>query len=655
MEGSNVLGWYYSGNNPMTDAPSSVMTVSNSDVFYVSPDVFTGKTGAWYINPGTPDAKVAFYVQKASLSLSLFHNETGKDISNKIAIENNNIAFRLNSNLDALFSRNSSGSTAGVDCYVETPDGAILTELIREGNSGDETTQLTGIQPKKTLFYLPYGNRETVWTINPDYYKEGTYKFYAICNVNSMKDNLGTRTGVTKSEIVTLFIKKETLTITADKETLVRNNDFTVTMEGNPKTDYIVWISGTNSYSNKSNCPPKFLPNQDNVIFLKQSELNAMYYETYKSVAQDVTYAANGVDNEWAVKAQTGNDGKITIGLTTDEDTMVAVYKIRAEKVATWPNQLDENLYDKVYVRIDDGKITLAASGDGSYFLGDEVTLSGTNTDTNEIYLFITGPNLPENGGVLTNPQQAINTISTENYTKETVKTDDTWEYKWDTSGLSLETGSYTIYAVSQMRNKSGLADVEYDTIDITIFGSTDESLLALKPGWNFISTPKRLDSFGGNNTAGKLFGDVDSGGHSALMYNGTNGGWDTVKADTVIEPLDALWIYSNSTGNKDIYLTYDSNPLQVPPSKYLSAGWNTLGYSSTEPATARDTLIDVSGKWTKAIGWNATIQNFEYTIINGGSGIYSDSRPMLPGKGYWIWMKEEGTIASLAINSEEV
>jgi hypothetical protein len=51
----------------------------------------------------------------------------------------------------------------------------------------------------------------------------------------------------------------------------------------------------------------------------------------------------------------------------------------------------------------------------------------------------------------------------------------------------------------------------------------------------------------------------------------------------------------------------------------------------------------------------DAAEQNFEDIIISGGSGIYSDSRPMLPGKGYWIWMKEEGTIASLAINSEEV
>jgi hypothetical protein len=588
----------------------------------------------------------------------LFNNETVKEISNIIAIENDNIAFRLNSNLDALFSRNSSGSTAGVDCYVETPDGATLTGLIREGNSGDETTQITGIQPDSTLFYLPSGNRETVWTLNLDNYRAGTYRIYAVCNVNGMKDNLGTVTGVTKSDIVTFsfFNYGDTpVSITADKETVIRSNYFTVTIEGDPKAQFVVWISGTNNYSNITNYPPKFLPDQDSIKFLTQAQANELFYKENVTIAQDVAYAADGTTNEWAITAKTGSLRKITIGLNTDENTKDAAYNIRVEKYVL-PTELSFKYYDTVEVKVEKG--TVYISPDIAYLiLGDSVEFSGYNTYTDNTYLFITGPGLPENGGVLSDPYSPVcphPITGNYNYTYP-VKTGDTWKYKWDTSGLSLETGSYTIYAVSEMRNKSGLADVEYDTIDITIFGSTEESLLTLKPGWNFISTPKRLDSSGGNNTAGKLFEDVDSGGHSALMYNGSNGGWDAVKADTIIKPLDALWIYSNSTENQDIYLTFDSNPLQAPPSKHLNSGWNTLGHSSVKSATARDTLIDVSDKWTKVIGWDAEGQNFEDTIISGGSGNYADSRPMLPGKGYWIWMKEEGTLASMAINSEEV
>ncbi|WP_157202203.1 hypothetical protein [Methanoplanus limicola] len=222
------------------------------------------------------------------------------------------------------------------------------------------------------------------------------------------------------------------------------------------------------------------------------------------------------------------------------------------------------------------------------------------------------------------------------------------------------EISNQTLIGLSQIDSSGNIASSGPFLLQRTVYPDLPDpqykyEKIILNNGWNFISTPKKLDPSGGNNTAGKLFGNVDSGGHSALMYNGSNGGWDAVKADTIIKPLDALWIYSNSTENQDIYLTFDSNPLQTPPSKHLSAGWNTLGYSSTKSATTRDTLIDVSEKWTKVIGWDAEEQNFEDTIISGGSGNYADSRSMLPGKGYWVWMKDEGTIASLAINSMEV
>ena len=52
--------------------------------------------------------------------------------------------------------------------------------------------------------------------------------------------------------------------------------------------------------------------------------------------------------------------------------------------------------------------MTVVAAGDQSYFLGQEVILSGTNSETDTVYLFITGPNLPANGGLLTDPRQAV-------------------------------------------------------------------------------------------------------------------------------------------------------------------------------------------------------------------------------------------------------
>ena len=370
---------------------------------------------------------------------------------------------------------------------------------------------------------------ETIWKLDPDMYKTGTYKVYAQCNVNGIKDNLGTVTGVTQSEIETLTVEKDTVEITSGKESVTKENDFTVTVAGAPKTLYAVWLSGTNGYSNITDCPPKFLPNQDDVSSMTQTALDALYYMNETTVGQDIPYASGGVTNEWAVVAKTGSDGTITVGLTTDSNTKTGQYTVRAEK--------------------------------------------------------------------------------------------------W----LSYTQLNYAIY----------------DTIGIKVTEPGAGPTISLNPGWNFISTPKRLEN--GNNTAGKVFGNVNSGGHSALMYNASSGKWDTVKADTEVKPLDGIWIYNNDAEVADVCMNYDTNPLQTPPSKQLSAGWNAVGFSSLTSATAKDTLVDVSGKWTKAIGWNSENQMYETAIVSGGSGIYSDTRNMNPAKAYWIWMKEDGTVAALS------
>ncbi len=42
------------------------------------------------------------------------------------------------------------------------------------------------------------------------------------------------------------------------------------------------------------------------------------------------------------------------------------------------------------------------AAGSQSYYLGEEVQFSGTDTETQTVYLFITGPNLAANGADFT-------------------------------------------------------------------------------------------------------------------------------------------------------------------------------------------------------------------------------------------------------------
>ncbi len=113
--------------------------------------------------------------------------------------------------------------------------------------------------------------------------------------------------------------------------------------------------------------------------------------------------------------------------------------------------------------------VTIIARGDGSYYLGEEAFFSGVNTDSDSTYLFMTGPNLPENGGNLASPSRNATGGDPGSFTVVKTKPDTTWDYHWYTSGLMLDAGSYTIYAASQPKAKDQLADIPYGTTSIIV------------------------------------------------------------------------------------------------------------------------------------------------------------------------------------------
>lgn len=113
--------------------------------------------------------------------------------------------------------------------------------------------------------------------------------------------------------------------------------------------------------------------------------------------------------------------------------------------------------------------VTIAAKGSQSYYLGEKVVFSGVNSDSNSTYLFITGPNLPANGGKLSSPHQ--DSISGDPGTFTVVKTqpDKTWEYTLYTHDLKTDAGSYTVYAVSRPEAEDQLAEAPYGTTSIIL------------------------------------------------------------------------------------------------------------------------------------------------------------------------------------------
>ena len=157
---------------------------------------------------------------------------------------------------------------------------------------------------------------------------------------------------------------------------------------------------------------------------------------------------------------------------------------------------------------------------------------------------------------------------------------------------------------------------------------------LTLEPGWNFISTPGPLAQ--GQDTAGVVFHDVNTGGHSLFSYDAGSGEWNSLIADDVVVPLRGLWVYSTVQKDIPLYLDEDSETTAIP----LYSGWNAIGCPASSDISARDALASIADSWSQVIGYDAGLQRYEVSLINGGSGTHSDSNTLAPGKGYWVFVR---------------
>jgi hypothetical protein len=166
---------------------------------------------------------------------------------------------------------------------------------------------------------------------------------------------------------------------------------------------------------------------------------------------------------------------------------------------------------------------------------------------------------------------------------------------------------------------------------------------ISLKEGWNFVSTPKILAS--GSNT-GAIFSNVNMGGHSAWMWDGTQNPprWIAVLETTPIQPLYGYWVYSVS--DTVVNLNFDTtNPMYIPAPRSLPAGWSSIGFTGLYPTSARNTFLAVQPYWVNSMGFDATTQSYEAAIFNGDT---SQSTVLYPTKGYWLYMNSPGNLAAV-------
>jgi len=179
--------------------------------------------------------------------------------------------------------------------------------------------------------------------------------------------------------------------ITADKETVVRNNPFIFTVSGGPNAEYYLYVRDAAVAANKY---PYIKPGQPSVTIVDAAFAGAADGAADTLANAERAKAGGAYVPGTAAVLITDAGGSCYAEFGTNASTAPSTYFITVVDPADASNSGDI----RVVVRA--GEVTITAEGTGRYYIGEIVTLSGTNTDSDDVYLFMTGPNLGDGAGV---------------------------------------------------------------------------------------------------------------------------------------------------------------------------------------------------------------------------------------------------------------
>ena len=407
----------YKMSEGSTPAIIDTITLNANDILWA--ELVGQNTGTWYINEANVSANyTAIWYPEVTLKAELAQWATGDvwttkgdSIDGKTINRDTNVSFIVES--PKLAGQNVNGTTnATVKLVFTTPVGGKTSTF---GGVSFQTTELNKTREVSSGVHALASDAAGTWTVQAEFAAPAEFKNYA-----------------SKSNTISFTLQSTSLIVTVDKDSVVRSNPFTITIQGNSLEKYNVIIKNPEDEAAKN---PALQPGQNG---WKGDITNGAIFETDAS-------------------------GKRTIQYNTNASTEDKTYTFRVEKVS------DSSDWDEVKVKVEKGAVTISASGDGSYYIGTEITLSGTNTDSEYVYLFITGPNLAVNGYDLLGLTDKVKAGDKANVSVVSVKTDNTWEKKWNTAQTGLDTGAYTIYATSDCVDKSALSDTEYATVSVNL------------------------------------------------------------------------------------------------------------------------------------------------------------------------------------------
>jgi len=504
-----VVGYWASAAVLSTTSPAKTVTLTSSNDYSVTfSDYGVASTSNWYdvacvaaLAPGaSADPCLAFKAADPTMDVTVWAPAIAADVTGKSVTKGTALQFGIVTNQYAALDATKRSPVFGtstqdgyIDLKVKTESGAILSSLYTQTTAAaTNAVSLTSINVSTQPYtWGQTGNMDANaggapgivqwnWVTDATFngqpaYAPGVYTVWAESLLNNMKSKYtdasgATYTGKTISAVKTVTIVSDTVKITVNKDSVVRSKPFSVTITGRPSAYYCLWIKGASSLDNAlDDQPPMLTPFQAGVAdgSTANGQLCGNYFPQNlgRSIISDTANAGTPLaqNNLRYGNISMTTAGTRTVEFTTNNYTKAQKYTIKVEQ--DFAGQIKN---DQVDVKVEKGAVTVVAAGDQSYYLGEEVKFSGTNTESYTTYLFIIGPNLDANGAQLNAPRTAVQGDEA-NMERADVASDNTWSYKWGTSSLALDAGTYTIYAVSQPVSKAKLDNVAYGTVSIII------------------------------------------------------------------------------------------------------------------------------------------------------------------------------------------
>jgi len=316
------------------------------------------------------------------------------------------------------------------------------------------------------------GWRDAGTGIETDYhYKVGKYDVTAVCNVNNMFKNRQRQGFTWDSQKVELTAREIKVDVSAPVGKS-RDAQFTATVTGMPNTLYEIFIY--------DECPPKisgkicdrppFIIGDRAALMGKGIELDPIDGPYPIGTRLVVDCCTQGMNIRQAVpsgdafpsqgqnvfekgtryyaQVRTGPDGKVTVPFWIDTTVGPGTYTIQAQDILY-------NLKSTATITVPQGTITGATKDPAGvakteFFLGDEIWIDGTNSDSNMTYIWLTGPGLNPCGVNLFSPLDSNDPVRAVVYdTKDGIANYWRVEPNWDTGAVPISEGKYTIWMAS--------------------------------------------------------------------------------------------------------------------------------------------------------------------------------------------------------------